>query len=150
MNIQRVKQGAKITFYNGIYMILLGIFDIFFTNSIMRGIFREISESWGFFLKYNPKISNLFFLFNIILGILMISNGIFIIYLSDFIMKRKEKMTWVILFISGIICWAGLLTISILFKSWTLIILTGLGWISFVIGMIIPIRYYLEKNYREY
>lgn len=150
MNIQRVKQGAKITFYNGIYLIIVGVFYILFSNLIMRASFREISESWGFFLRYNPKIAHLFFLFNILIGILMVSNGAFIIYLSDFIIKRKEKITWVILFVSGIISWGGLLIISILFENWTLIILSGAGWLSFIIGMVIPIKYYLEKNYREY
>ncbi len=150
MNIQRVKQGAKITFYNGIYMILFGLVYIFISDYNMRVNFRSISELWGFFLRYNHNISYLFILFNILIGILMISNGIFIIYLSDFIMKRKEKITWVILFLSGIISWVGILIINILFKNWSLIALSAIGWISFVIGMIIPIRYYLEKNYREY
>jgi hypothetical protein len=59
-------------------------------------------------------------------------------------------MTWVTLFISGIIAWGGLLLISILFKNQILIILSIVGWFSFVIGMLLPIKYYLEKNYREY
>lgn len=150
MNIQRVKQGARITLYNGIYMILLGLFYVFFIKMNMRANFREISELWGFFLRYDAKIAHLFNLFNILVGIFMISNGIFMIYLSDFIIKRKEKMTWVVLFLAGIVSWAGLLTISILFKNWILIMLSGIGWLSFVIGMIIPIKYYLEKGYREY
>jgi hypothetical protein len=150
MNIQRVKQGAKITLYNGVYMIFLGFFYIFFIKMNMRQNFREISELWGFFLRYNPKIAYLFFLFNILIGILLISNGILIVYLSDYIIKRKDKMTWVILFISGIISWAGILTISILIKNWLLILTSGIGWLMFVVGMLIPIRYYLEKNYRVY
>lgn len=150
MKIQRVKQGAKITFYNGIYMILLGLFYIFFIKRNMRINFKVISELWGFFDKYDSNISYLFYLFNIILGIILISNGISIIYLSDFIIKRKEKITWVILFLSGIITWGGLLTISILFKNWLAIVLSGAGWLSFVIGMVLPIKYYFEKNYKEY
>ena len=150
MNIQRVKQGARLTFYNGIYMSLLGLFSIIFNDYVMRTNFVAISELWGFFLRYDKNISNLFLFFVIVMGILMISNGIFIIYLSDYIMKRKEKITWVILFISGIISWVGLLIISILFKNWALIILTFIGWLSFVVGMIVPIKYYIEKSYREY
>lgn len=150
MNIHRVKQGARLTFYNGIYMSLLGLFSIFFNGYIMKTNFRAISELWGFFLRYDKNIANLFLFFIVVLGVIMISNGIFITYLSDYIMKRKEKITWVILFISGIISWVGLLIISILFKNWALIILSSIGWLSFVIGMIIPIRYYLEKSYREY
>jgi len=59
-------------------------------------------------------------------------------------------MTWVILFTSGIISWVGLLIISILFKNWLLIILSLIGWGTFSLGMILPIRYYMEKRYREY
>ncbi|MEM0465668.1 MAG: hypothetical protein QXW97_03140 [Candidatus Pacearchaeota archaeon] len=150
MNIQRVKQGAKITLYNGVFMIIYGFFYIFFIKYNMRRNFRGISELWGFFLRYNAKIAHLFHLFNILIGILLISNGILIIYLSDFIIKRKDKMTWVILFLSGIISWAGIFTISILFKNFTLILISGIGWLSFIFGMLLPINYYLQKNYRNY
>jgi hypothetical protein len=150
MNIQRVKQGAKITFYNGIYMILFGLFLIFFIDFNMNVNFNAIYLLWGFFLKYNWKLSYLFILFNVLIGIILISQGITILYLSDFIIKRKEKMTWVILFLSGITTWAGLLTIFILMKNLILISIVFIGWISFIIGMLIPIKYYLEKPYKEY
>ncbi len=150
MNIQKVKQGAKITLYNGIYMILFGIFYIVFIKYNMEYNFNAISELWGFFAKFNPSISYLFYLFNVIIGLFLISSGVTTIYLSDFILKRKEKMTWAILFLSGIISWGGLLVISILFKNPLLIILSFIGWLIFIIGMLIPIKYYLEKSYREY
>jgi hypothetical protein len=150
MNIQRVKQGARLTYWNGVYTILVGIFYIVFSNFFIRQSFKSISESWGFFLRYNPRIAYLFILLNILIGVLMISNGLFITYLSDFIIKRKEKITWVILLVSGIIGWVGLLLVSILLENVTFIVLSAIGWISFVIGMILPIKYYLEKNYREY
>jgi len=150
MNIRRVKQGAKLTIYNGIYMILFGVFYAIFVRFNMKQNFNAISELWLFFAKFNPEITQLFILFNILIGLFLISTGITIIHLSDFIKKRKDKMTWVILFLSGIISWGGLLIISFLFKNWVLIILSLIGWISFIIGMILPIKYYLEKNYREY
>jgi|SRR3989344_5137148 len=150
MNIQRVKQGAKITLYNGIYMILFGIFQIFFAEFNMKKNFQAIDSIWSLFVKYNPKIYKLFILSNISIGILMISLGVFILYLSYFIIKRKEKMAWIILLVSGITSWIGLLIISVLFKNWILIILSSIGWAMFVIGMLLPIHYYLEKDYREY
>ncbi len=150
MNIQRVKQGAKITLYNGVYMIFLGIYYIFFIKTNMKITFDSIYLLWGFFTRYNSNIAYFFFLFNILVGIFLISQGILIIYLSDFIIKRKEKMTWTMLFLSGIITWAVLLVTSILFNNWLLSVLTGIGWLTFLLGMVIPIRYYLEKNYREY
>ncbi|MBS3079619.1 hypothetical protein J4218_05845 [Candidatus Pacearchaeota archaeon] len=150
MNIQRVKQGARITLYNGIYMILLGIYQVFFIKTNMRITFNSIFLLWGFFARYNSNVAYLFQLFNILIGILLISQGILIVYLSDFIIKRKEKMTWTILFLSGIISWAALLVISILFNNWLLIVLTAIGWLTFLLGMVIPIKYYIEKNYKEY
>jgi len=150
MNIRRVKQGAKITFYNGIYMIILGIYNIFFIGFNMTNNFNAISQLWGFFTRYNSKIAYFFYLFNVIIGIFLISEGVVIMYLSDFIIKRKEKMTWVVLFISGIISWAGLLTVSILFKNAWLILFSFLGWVTFIIGMLLPVKYYLQKNYRSY
>ena len=112
MNIRKVKQGAKITLYNGIYMILFGIFYTIFIKFNMNQNFKAISELWGFFAKFNPEITFLFYLFNILIGLFLISTGITIIHLSDFIIKRKDKMTWVILFLSGLIAWVGLLIIS--------------------------------------
>ena len=150
MNIKRVKQGAKITFGNGIYMILLGVFLIIFAKFNMKNNFDAVSLIWRIFVKYNTKIAKLFFLFNTTIGILLISMGIVIIYLSYFIIKRKEKMAWVILFLSGITAWAGLLVISILIKNLLIIGLIFAGWASFIIGMLLPIRYYIEKSYREY
>ncbi len=150
MNIHKVKQGAKITYYNGIYMILTGIFFIFFADYNMKQNFNSIEQLWGFFSKFNPEMSYIFYLFNIIIGIFLISQGITITHLSDFIIKRKEKMTWVILFIVGIISWAGLLTITILLKNILLITLAFIGWFMFILGMLLPIQYYLEKSYREY
>ena len=150
MNIQKVKQGAKITFYNGIYMIFFGVIYVSFVRFNMMNNFDAISQLWGFFSKFNPEISNLFYFFNIIIGLFLISTGVTTIYLSDFIIRRKEKMTWAILFLSGILVWGGLLTISVLFKNLILVILSFIGWLSFVIGMLLPISYYLEKSYREY
>ncbi len=150
MNIQKVKQGAKITIYNGIYAILLGIFFMLFINYNMKKNFDSINQLWGFFSKFNPEISFLFFLFNLIIGIFLLIFGIIIIYLSDFIIKRKDKMTWVVLFLFGIIGWVGLLITAILLKNIVLIGLTFVGWISFIFGMLLPIKYYLEKDYREY
>jgi len=150
MNIRKVKQGAKITFYNGIYMILFGIFYAIFVKFNMKQNFNAINELWGFFAKFNPEITFLFYLFNILIGLFLISTGITMMHLSDFIIKRKDKKTWVILFLSGLIAWVGLLIISFLFKNYILISLSIIGWIMFVLGMLLPIQYYMEKSYREY
>ena len=150
MNIKRVKQGATITLYNGIYMIALGIFYIIFVKFNMKNNFQAISSVWQLFTKYNPEISKLFILFNIVIGIFLISLGIILIYLSYFIVKRKEKLTWVILFLSGIVGWVGLLIVSLFMKNILIISLSLIGWLSFILGMFLPIKYYLEKGYREY
>ena len=150
MNIQKVKQGARITLWNGIYMILFGLFQIFFAEYNMENNFKAVQSIWLLFVRYNLKISKLFLLFNISLGILLITIVVFIAYVSYFIIKRKDKLAWVMLFISGIISWVSLLIIAILFKNVILIVLTLIGWVMFVFGMLLPIRYYLEKSYREY
>jgi hypothetical protein len=150
MNIRKVKKGAKITFYNGIYMILFGVFYVIFVRFNMKQNFDAIKELWGFFSKFNPEITLLFYLFNILIGLFLISTGINIMHLSDFIIKRKDKMTWVILFVSGLISWSGLSIISWLFKNKILMSLSLVGLITFIFGMILPIKYYLEKSYKEY
>lgn len=150
MNIQRVKQGARITYANGFFMMLLGLFIIFFDNLNMKLNFIGIDQLWGFFSKFNPEIAKLFILFQTLIGILLITSGITIIYLSDYIIKRKEKMTWVVLFIIGITNWVALLIIAIILSNLPLMISSLIGWLTFCIGMLIPISYYLQKSYREY
>ena len=146
MNIYRVKQGAKITLYNGIYMIIFGFFHIFFAEYNMKNNFDAINSIWRLFVKYNPEIYKLFILFNISMGILLIAIGVFILYLSYFIIKRKDKLAWSILLVSGIISWIGLLIISILFKNWILVLSTSIGFVMFVFGMLLPAKYYLQKR----
>jgi len=80
MNIQRVKQGARITYFNGIYMIAIGIFYIIFRDYIMKENFISINQLWGFFNKFNSEIASLFSIYNILTGILLISIGIIIIF----------------------------------------------------------------------
>jgi len=150
MNIQRVKQGARITYANGLYMMLLGLFLIFFDNMNMKINFLEINELWGFFSKFNPEIASILILLQALIGVMLFSSGIITIYLSDYIIKRKEKMTWVMLFLFGIINWVALLIITIFLGNTQLIIATSIGWATFCIGMLLPINYYLQKSYREY
>jgi len=116
----------------------------------MKTNFISINQLWGFFSKFNPEIAGIFLLFHILIGTLLFSSGIVIIYLSDYIMKRKEKMTWIMLFLFGIINWVALLIVAILLGNIILISATLLGWVTFCIGMLIPINYYLQKSYREY
>jgi len=80
----------------------------------------------------------------------LISFGILIIYLSYFILKRKDKLAWAVLFFAGIFSWASLFIINFMKGSWFMIVASFIGWASFVIGMILPVRYYLRKEYPEF
>lgn len=148
--IQNIRFGSRITFYNGIYAIFVGIFTIVFYNSMMFTNFRAIDSVWQVFLKYNPEISSLFFNLILIKGIFIIALGITISYLSSYILKKKSKTAWLYLFIIGIIFWAGYLTTEIFNKNIYTVTISFIGWLFFIIGMIIPINYYTHKNYDEY
>jgi len=149
--IENIKLGSRITFLNGIYAILLGIFYIVSSNFLLTVNFRQIQDaSWGFFEKFNPEIATLFGRLFILVGLIIIAAGICIIYLSHIIAKKKEKDFWIVLFIIGIIFWTGLFIIEALNKNIYTISLGFIGWISFIVGMLIPIKYYLEKPYDRY
>jgi len=148
--IENIKLGSRITFYNGIYAIIFGLFSILFYNTLMLANFRAIDSVWQVFTKYNPEISSLFFNLALAKAFLLISMGLAIMYLSSYILKKKNKSAWVMLFIIGIIFWAGLLTTEIFNKNVYTITISFIGWISFVIGMLIPISYYTQKSYEEY
>lgn len=149
--VQNIKLGARITFANGVYALLLGAFYMFFAEFILKINFRAIDGiSWGFFDKFNPAIGSMFVRLFILVSLIIFATGIFIIYMSHVISKKKEKDFWIILFIIGIIFWSGLFTIEALNKNIYTILLSFTGWLWFVIGMLIPIKYYLEKPYDTY
>jgi len=148
--IENIKRGSKITLFSGIYAIFVGLFYIFFYNWIMYNNFRKIDSIWQIFTKYNPEISNFFFYLFLSKGLFIIALGICVIYLSIFIMRKKDKTAWVILFVIGLVFWAALLTIEMLTKNVYTISLSFIGWLIFIIGMIIPIKYYTQKSYDEY
>jgi hypothetical protein len=148
--IENIKLGSRITFANGIYAILLGIFYFIMKDFILKINFRSLGSSWGFFDKFNPEISALFGRLFILVGLIIIATGAGIIYLSHIIQKKKEKDFWIVLFIIGIIFWTGLFIIEALNKNIYTITLSFVGWLTFVIGMLIPIKYYIEKPYVDY
>jgi len=149
--VQNINLGSRITFANGVYAIFLGIFYLVFTNFIMKINFRAIDGiSWGFFDKFNPEIGGLFFRLFILISLVIMAMGACIIYLSHIIKKKKEKDFWIVLFIIGIIFWTGLFVIEALNRNIYTIVLSFIGWLTFIMGMLIPIKYYLEKPYRDY
>jgi hypothetical protein len=148
--VKSIKLGSKITLFNGIYAILLGVFYISLFPWIMKQKFNSIDKIWTIFNRYNPEISDLYIKTFLLSAILIIVLGICIIYLSSFILKRKDKAAWVVLFILGIILWPAILLTDMLNKNIFFIVLSFIGWLSFIIGMIIPIKYYLQKSYNEY
>ena len=146
MRIKLIKLGSKITLYNGIYSILLGFFFIIFNKFLILRYFKSFPEVWEILVrKWLSDISGYFWII-VYTGFLLISFGIFIVYLSVFIIKRKDKLAWVALFLGGISGWAGLFIVNILAKNWIVVLLSFIGWVSFVIGMLIPIKYYLQKE----
>lgn len=143
--IENIKLGALITKINGIYAILLGIAYIAFFEMMIQEVFKTIGDSWGFFDRYNPIIGFLIHKQVILIGLLVIAMGICIVYLSSDISRRKEKMPWIVLFVIGITFWSSFLTIEIFNKNWYVAIPATIGWVSFIVGMLIPIKYYIEK-----
>ena len=146
MKLRLIKLGSLITFYNGIYAIVFGIFMIFFSQFLIEKYFESFPEVWEILVKKWVSDISQYFLILIYTGFLLISFGIFIVYLSIFITKRKDKLAWVVLFSGGILGWASLFIVNILAKNIVMIFLSFIGWISFVLGMVIPIKYYLQKE----
>ncbi len=148
--LEKIKNGAKITLFNGIFAVLYGILYLVFLNPIIKSNFRVVDVVWQVFYKYNHEMGAIFVRAIVLKGIFIIALGLAIIYLSSQILKRKEKITWVMLFVIGLIFWPALLTIEILDKNIFTIIAASIGWIAFIIGMVIPLRYYMQREYTEY
>lgn len=147
--IEKIKIGSLVTMYNGIYAVLIGLAYIVFSDWILKINFKPTGSLWGFFVKYNPEIGALFTKFMIQTGIMIIIVGICIIYLSTYILKKKDRMAWAVLFIIGITFWSSLLVMEALNKNYYTIIINLIGWVGFITGMILPGRYYLSGSYEE-
>jgi hypothetical protein len=150
MRVRLIRLGSLITLYNGIYAIVYGFLILIFHQIILAEYFRRVPVPWSIFSKSFPYRGQLYISLLLTHAFFLISLGIFIIYLSFFILKRKDKLAWVILFSSGIVSWASLFIINVIMGSIINITLSFIGWVSFVAGMIIPIKYYIRKEYPEF
>ena len=148
--VENIKRGSKITLFNGIYTIILAIVYLSTLRIIAKMNFKVINVVWQVFDKYNPTITFLFIKLMILKSIFMLIFGIIIIAFSIYLMRRKDKTAWVILFFTGLLFWASLLTLDIMDKNPYTITASFIGWLMFIIGMLIPIRYYLEREYTDY
>jgi len=148
--VENIKRGAWITYINGIYAILLGIIYLSFFRFLLKTNLKAIGVIWQVFAKYNPEINALFIRLIILKGIFIIAIGILIVYLSDYIFRKKDRGTWISLFVIGLIFWGSLLTFEIFDKNIYMITLVAIGWIGFIIGMLIPVKYYTQKDYGDY
>ena len=144
--LEKIKLGSRITLFNGIYATLLGIFYLGFFNFILKTNFKAIDTVWQVFAKYNPEVNSLFIRLMLLKGAFIIAIAVLLIYLSMSLYRKKEKQTWVALFIVGIIFWPSLLTFEILDKNLYTIIAVFLGWLSFIIGMLIPAKYFIKSE----
>ena len=147
MKTRLIRLGSLITLYNGIYAIVYGILILIFSKIIIAEYFRKNPIPWSLFTVNFQYPAKLYYSLMFTDAFLLISLGIFIIYLSYFILKRKDKLSWIILFLAGIISWGGLFIVHIIMGSLIITILSFIGWVSFAVGMIIPIKYYIYKEY---
>lgn len=150
MRVRLIKLGSFITLYNGIYAIILGFFFIFYSKFLISKYFERFPEVWEILVKKWLSDISQYYLILMYTGFLLISFGIFIIYLSVFIIKKRDKFAWVVLFLAGILGWAGMFVVNILAKNVLVIVLSFIGWVSFVIGMTIPLKYYIKKEIPEF
>lgn len=150
MRIRLIRLGSIITLINGIYAILLGLFFVFYSKLLISKYFEEFPEVWDILVKKWISDISQYYLILIYTGFLLISFGIFTIYISFLILKKRDKLAWVILFSGGIFSWAGLFIVNILAKNLIITIFSFIGWVSFVLGMVIPIKYYIRKELPEF
>ena len=149
--LEKIKTGARITLFNGIFAIIFGVVYFGFMNIILKYNMRIIDVVWQVFYKYNNELASIIVHLTILKCLFIIIMGIIIIYLSNYILKRKDRVAWVMLFVvGGIIFWPAILTIEILDKNFYAVIASAIGWITFIMGMTIPIRYYMQRQYTEY
>lgn len=149
--LEKIKSGARITMFNGIFAVIFGVAYFGFMNIILKDNLRIIDVVWQVFYKYNTDLASVIVRLTILKCIFIVLMGIMIIYLSSYILKRKDRVAWVMLFVlGGIIFWPAILTIEILDKNFYTVIASAIGWITFIMGMVLPIRYYMQRQYTEY
>ena len=150
MKLKLIKWGSLLTLYNGIYAIIMGFFMILFSKFLIKKYFEPFPEIWDILVKKWISDISQYYLILIYTGFLLVAFGIFIIYLSLFVMKKKDNLAWFVLFFAGLIGWASIFIVNILAKNLIMVILGFIGWASFIVGMLIPIKYYIQKGYPRF
>lgn len=148
--LENIKLGARITLINGIYAAFVGAFYMLFFNFVLKTNMKAIDVIWQVFAKYNPEVNSLFVRLMILKGVFIIAIGVLLASLSYYILKKKDRGTWITLFIVGLIFWPSILTFEVLDKNIYLIIADIIGWITFLIGMFIPFKYFIREDYEGY
>ena len=150
MKTKLIRFGSLMTLYNGIYAIIYGVLTLIFSKMIIAEYFRKNPISWSSFTVNFQYPAQFYYSLMLTHAFLLISLGIFIIYLSYYILKRKDKLAWLVLSSSGVISWASLFLIHVTIGSLIITILSFVGLASFIAGILLPIKYYLQKSYHEF
>jgi hypothetical protein len=150
MKLKLIKLGSLLTLYNGIYAIIMGFFMVIFSKFLIKKYFEPFPEIWDILVKKWISDISQYHLILIYTGFLLAAFGVFIIYLSIFVMKKKDNLAWFVLFFGGILGWASIFVVNVLAKNLIMSILGFIGWASFIIGMLIPIKYYIQKGYPRF
>lgn len=148
--VETIRRGSRITLFNGIYAILIGIIYLCTFKFLLKMDFRSIDVVWQVFSKYNPDITSMIIKLIILKAVFIIIFGVMIVTFSAYILKKKDKVAWIILFITGLIFWGLILTLDIMQGNLFTIIPILIGWIMFIIGILLPVRYYLQRDFTEY
>jgi len=148
--VQNIKTGSRVTLFNGIYAMALGVLYLGFYKFMIKINFKAIDAVWQIFTKYNPELSSMLIRLMILKGIFIIIMGFTIAALSSYIIKKKDKHAWVMLFIIGLVFWGALIAMEVLDGNYYAVAASTIGWIMFIIGMLIPLKYYMQKEYIAY
>ncbi len=150
MKLKLIKWGSLLTLYNGIYAIIMGFFMVVFSKFLIKKYFEPFPEIWDILVKKWISDISQYHLILIYTGFLLVAFGIFVIYLSIFVMKKKDNLAWFVLFFGGLLGWASIFIVNILAKNLVMGLLGFIGWASFIIGMLIPVKYYIQKGYPRF
>lgn len=131
------KKGWIFLLINGgyaiIYSLILGIFTEFIVKSRVNAagiIFESLEE--GLVVQYlNLTLSNSY---------LLISFGIFTIFLGLSSFKAGYRLAWFAYFLSGGIGWFGLLVSDLSFGSILIIGMDIFGIITYILAVLIPMK----------
>jgi hypothetical protein len=148
MQSSAVRNGSRVMYVVGIYIVVMSLFWVFFTEIIIVSDFLAFTgQSYANYLTVSPETAKLYIITKKLWGFTMLLIGFLTIFITRKSYSKGEKWSWYALLTSGIMLWGSLIG----YRFWIgyvapSIVTFIIGTALFVVGIALPAKEILSKR----